>query len=221
MAQGGQWGRAPRTRSRGETPIITESYLKQQARWPREGRCILAHHDEESIVVYQAFRPEVADEAVRLQRFGAGFSRNRMSWIKPNFLWMMYRSGWATKPAQVAVLGVRLKREFFERALRLAVASSYDPHAFPDRSAWSAGVRTSEVRLQWDPDRDPEGSPCNRRALQLGLRGRMLSEYADGAILEIEDMNAVVERGRRCARAPFAGLEIPMEHEFLAHDPTQ
>jgi len=25
---------------------------------------------------------------------------NRMTWIKPNFLWMMYRSGWASKKNQ-------------------------------------------------------------------------------------------------------------------------
>ncbi|MFM7854759.1 MAG: DUF4291 family protein [Flammeovirgaceae bacterium] len=30
----------------------------------------------------------------------AGLSLNRMTWMKPNFLWMMYRSGWATKHNQ-------------------------------------------------------------------------------------------------------------------------
>ncbi|MFT5999906.1 MAG: hypothetical protein ACI81P_002365 [Neolewinella sp.] len=31
---------------------------------------------------------------------GPAFSYQRMSWIKPNFLWMMYRCGWAKKQDQ-------------------------------------------------------------------------------------------------------------------------
>ena len=37
---------------------------------------------------------------------GDHFSLNRMSWVKPNFLWMMYRSGWGQKEGQVVVLAV-------------------------------------------------------------------------------------------------------------------
>ncbi len=48
-----------------------------------------------SIVVYQAYRPEIGDFSVEHQHFGGAFSYNRMTWIKPNFLWMMYHSGLA------------------------------------------------------------------------------------------------------------------------------
>ncbi|WP_458785448.1 DUF4291 family protein [Vallitalea sediminicola] len=33
-----------------------------------------------------------------LKSFGSSFKLNRMTWVKPSFLWMMYRSGWAKKP---------------------------------------------------------------------------------------------------------------------------
>lgn len=39
-------------------------------------------------------------------------------------MWMMYRSGWATKQNQTNILAIRLKRSFFEEILLHAVASS-------------------------------------------------------------------------------------------------
>ena len=74
-----------------------ELYQRQDSLWPQEGQHILAHYDDASVVVYQAYRPSIAEYAVTHQRFGGDFSFNRMSWIKPNFLWMMFRSGWAGK----------------------------------------------------------------------------------------------------------------------------
>ena len=35
----------------------------------------------------------ITDEVLKLGRFGSRFSMNRMTWIKPSFLWMMYRCG--------------------------------------------------------------------------------------------------------------------------------
>jgi hypothetical protein len=78
--------------------MITRSYLEQSASWPAAGRHILARYDNDSVYVYQAYRASIAHYAVEHQRFGGDdFSYSRMSWIKPNFLWMMYRCGWASK----------------------------------------------------------------------------------------------------------------------------
>ncbi len=73
--------------------IRTESYLAQASRWPSEGRHILAQYDDESIVVYQAYRDSIGRFAAEHGYFGGDFKLSRMSWIKPNFLWMMYRCG--------------------------------------------------------------------------------------------------------------------------------
>ncbi|AMD95606.1 hypothetical protein AXF11_08495 [Leptotrichia sp. oral taxon 847] len=56
-----------------------------------EERNIYAVFDDKTIRVYQAYNNEIADEALKLGRFGSKFSLNRMTWIKPSFLWMMYR----------------------------------------------------------------------------------------------------------------------------------
>lgn len=73
--------------------LLTERYLDQLAHWPTEGQHILAQFDDETIVVYQAYNEAIGRYAIEHQRFGGAYSFSRMSWIKPNFLWMMYRSG--------------------------------------------------------------------------------------------------------------------------------
>jgi hypothetical protein len=47
----------------------------------------------EAILVYQAFKPEIGRYAVANQRFTGceAYSPTRMTWIKTNFLWMMFR----------------------------------------------------------------------------------------------------------------------------------
>jgi hypothetical protein len=78
--------------------LATELYAEQVKSWPQDGRHILAHYDDDTIVVYQAYKPSTRDHSLaRSQLGGPEFSFNRMSWIKPNFLWMMYRCGWASK----------------------------------------------------------------------------------------------------------------------------
>ena len=71
-----------------------ESYQAQERRWPQAGRVILAQFDSETVQVYQAYRPGIARFAVEHGYFGGDFKLGRMTWIKPNFLWMMYRSSW-------------------------------------------------------------------------------------------------------------------------------
>ncbi|MBL8735949.1 MAG: DUF4291 domain-containing protein [Planctomycetes bacterium] len=197
-----------------------EPYVEQRRRWPEQGRHVLAHFDDDSIVVYQAFRPQIADEAVRLGRFGPSFLRSRMSWLKPNFLWMMYRCGWATKVDQERVLAVRLPRPFFDRLLALAVSAWFDPTAGLTEAEWSRAVASSDVRLQWDPDHNPGGSPLARRAVQLGLRRTVLAEYADRAILSIEDVTPLVVEQRAHAKQPWAELRTPSERVYLPGDPA-
>jgi hypothetical protein len=85
-------------------PMKSCRYLEQTDHWPPSGRHVLAQYDAESIFVYQAYRPSIALYAVEHQSFGGpDFSYTRMSWIKPNFLWMMYRCGWAAKAGQERV----------------------------------------------------------------------------------------------------------------------
>ena len=196
--------------------LSTERYLDQVSCWPAQGKHILAHHDAETIVVYQAYRPSIGEYTIRHRAFVEGFSYARMSWIKPNFLWMMYRSGWGTKEGQETTLGLRLRREFFDRILAQAVASSLDQSDYGSREAWRAAVESSEVRLQWDPDHDPHGNAVARRAIQLGLRGTMLAEFGKRELLEVIDMTAFVAEQRELISGAGVGeLRTPAERVYV------
>ena len=192
-----------------------QKYFDQVELWPKTGRYILAHFDADSIYVYQAFRAAIADFAVEHQHFGGDFSYSRMSWIKPNFLWMMYRSGWATQEGQEHILAVRLRRVFFDELLCAAVPSTFDEGRFETREQWQAAVQSSEVRLQWDPDHDPMGNPLQRRALQLGLRGGTLLRYATKELVSIEDVTPFVTEQRSQLAFSIEELHTPEERVYL------
>jgi hypothetical protein len=181
---------------------------------------VLAHYDSDSIVVYQAFRESTGRYAIEHQHFGGpDYSFGRMSWIKPNFLWMMYRSGWGTKPGQEMILGLRIRRSFFDRLLASAVGSSFDPVRHASEVEWKASVQTSEVRLQWDPDHLPDGSKCERRAVQLGLRGSALRSLAGGPeLIEVIDMSPFVAVQRANANSDWASLATPVERVYVPAD---
>jgi len=204
------------------TTLRTEAFSAQAARWPASGRHILAHYDDTTVVVYQAYRPSIGRSTAEAGYFGGGgFSLGRMSWIKPNFLWMMYRCGWATKEGQEVVLAVWIDRAGLDEILGLAVPSSFDKRRYADRAAWSAAVQGSEVRLQWDPDHDPYGKPVDRRAIQLGLRGSILASYARPWIRRVEDITPYVRDQRaRLQRGGVAALETPSERPYPCVAPT-
>lgn len=73
--------------------LKTDLYSKQNEEiWPSSGRHILAQFDDNNVVVYQAFCPEIADYVVKHGHFGGpNYNFTRMTWIKTNFMWMMYR----------------------------------------------------------------------------------------------------------------------------------
>src|SRR3954467_12174518 len=121
----------------------------------------------DTIVVYQAYGSPIADPALAAGAFVAPFERERMTWIKPSFLWMMYRSGWGTKPDQERVLAIELTRAGFEWALAHASLSHFDPRVHESAEAWEAEKRASPVRVQWDPERSLHLEPLPHRAIQI------------------------------------------------------
>ena len=196
--------------------LAIESHESQSARWPETGRVILAQFDDESVIVYQAYNRAIGCFAAEHGYFGGGFRLGRMTWIKPNFLWMMYRSGWGTKPDQEVTLAIRLQRQAFEQILRQAVHSSFQRNVDSSESEWKQALASSDVRLQWDPDHAPGGRALQRRALQLGLRGQTLASYARDWIVEIEDISDFVAEQR--GNLANGQLMTPREEVFPVDD---
>ena len=194
-------------------------YKEQLKEWPQEGHHIMAQYDDEKVIVYQSYRPAIGNFAYRNQFFGGPFKLTRMTWIKPNFLWMMYRNGWGTKEGQEIVLAIHLKREAFERYLSKAVYSNYQEDIYATRENWQEAVKNSDIRLQWDPDHDPYGAKLERRAIQIGIRNHEIVSYAKEDILEIEDISEFVNQQYQHVLAnKLDNLVVPYEIPYIPND---
>lgn len=118
---------------------------------------------------------------------------DRMTWIKPSFLWMMYRCGWAEKENQKRILAIDIKRSVFDYIVQNAVISTYDEDMGISFSEWKERIKWSEIRCQWDPERDLSGNPLEYRSIQLGLRGQAAYSYVHDWIIKIEDITDYVK----------------------------
>ncbi|ASZ11256.1 DUF4291 domain-containing protein [Chitinophaga pendula] len=152
-------------------------------------RVIRASYDNDTITVYQAFNKQIAQSAVNNQTFvSPPFKKERMTWIKPSFLWMMYRSGWAGKENQEHVLSIRIKRSGFEWALKNSCLSHFDSAIHSSYDNWKAVLNNSPIRIQWDPEKDIYLQPLGYRSIQIGLSGIAVASYIEDWIVDIEDI---------------------------------
>lgn len=156
------------------------------------GKQIRAVYTDETVRVYQAYKKSIADEAVEKGTFGSHFKMERMTWIKPSFLWMMYRCGWGKKENQEHILAIDIKREAFDFIVKNSVLSTYKSSSGLSFEEWQELIKSSEIRCQWDPERDIRGRPIGHRSIQLGLRGDAVRKYVNEWIVGITDITDYV-----------------------------
>ena len=132
---------------------------------------------------------------------GPDFSTTRMTWIKPSLAWMLYRSGYGTKPNQECILKIKLRHSVVAQLL--------------SQCTWRHGQGgIASGRIQWDPERDiltsKDGKEpsrmTHRRAIQIGLSKELLESYIQN-IVSIQD---VTELAHHIQRA----------HQMLAENPN-
>nr|BFD87375.1 DUF4291 domain-containing protein [Streptomyces sp. Xyl84] len=175
---------------------------------------IRALHTDSTITVYQAYSPEIGRAAARDGRFPAEWRRDRMTWIKPSFLWMMYRCGWGTKEGQENVLAVEITRDGFEWALRHACLSHYERGLHAEHDVWKRQLKRAPARVQWDPERDLHLQPLPYRSLQLGLAGEAARLYADEWIVSLTDVTPLA----RVIHAHVRDGELDVARQLLPHE---
>lgn len=187
------------TRNLGDAVLIRTG----PAMTERPQHQIRAVYDEHTIRVYQAYSDRIADAALAKGTFASPpFKMDRMTWIKPSFLWMMYRAGWSYKDdGQRRILAVDITREGFEWAL----AQSCPSHPAPGMSEedWTRRKAACPVRVQWDPERDLHLQPLPYRSVQIGIGGEAVPRYVDDWIVRIADITGaareiygLVQRGK-------------------------
>lgn len=141
----------------------------------------IGEYDETGVYVYQAYSNEIADYSIENQKLGGPtFNKERMTWIKPSFAWVLYRSGYATKHNQERILKIKIPHKSLADLLSNCVCK--------DHTSGTLG------RVQWDPARDlftADGNEprklLNKRAIQIGLK-EILSENYVNSIISIEDV---------------------------------
>ena len=182
---------------------------------------IRADYNDESIVVYQAYRPAIADAAVAAQRFVNPFSLNRMTWIKPSFLWMMHRSGWASKHGQERVLAVRITRAGWQEALSQAVLTTPEPRVYGSHEEWRERFARAAVRVQWDPEYSLHDVKLDRRSIQVGLSRDIIRRYVRDWTVAIRDLTPFVHEIAACLASgdvERAEALLPREEPYLLDD---
>ncbi|MFI0405428.1 DUF4291 domain-containing protein [Actinomadura sp. 3N508] len=187
---------------------------------------IRALYTASTVTVYQAYGPQIGVLAAREGAFPGAWKRDRMTWIKPSFLWMMYRCGWGAKAGQETVLAVEITRDGFEWALRHSCLSHYVPGLHADRETWQREVRRAPARVQWDPERDLHLRALPHRSLQLGLSGEATRSYADEWIVSINDVTPLAHEIHALVKARDLDSATrllpqerpyPSEEDLLAH----
>ncbi len=182
-------------------------------------RQIRAAYDDRTVRVYQAYSDEIADAALARGTFvSPPFKLDRMTWVKPSFLWTMYRSGWGLKDAgQARILAIDVDRDGFDWALAHGELTHHPsaPTEAPARREKGGDV---SVRIQWDPERDLHLRALPHRTIQIGLRGQAVRLYVDKWIRRIGDVtdlahriHALVTAGELDAAASMLPRELPYE----------
>ena len=188
----------------------------------------LGEHDDDGVYTYMAFNDAIADYAITHQRFGGPhWGADRMSWVKPSFAWVLYRSGYAAKDKnQARVLKIKSSHDAFAELLASCV------HVV------GGCPRDTMGRVQWDPARDlyaaeldrkrgltPRKLPT-RRAIQIGFKSTLKHQYIE-SITEIVDVTdlakrvgaahaVLLETGDGSAMAALVP-ELPHERPYLPH----
>lgn len=179
-------------------------------------------HDDEGVFVYQAFCDNIADWAIKNQTLGGpDFNPKRMTWIKPSFAWVLYRSGYGNKHNQNRILKVKISHKSMASILTLCECKT--------AGGGSLG------RVQWDPARDILSSDngkeprkmLRKRAIQIGVKGR-ISELYVSSILSIEDVTPLAHKvgkihsvltSHKLKNNPMIELlsQLPNERSYIPH----
>ncbi|MEN8220263.1 MAG: DUF4291 domain-containing protein [Pseudomonadota bacterium] len=155
---------------------------------------IRANYDRDTIVMYQAYSSNIADLAIKKQKFVKPFSFNRMTWIKPSFLWLMHRSNWGKKSGQERILAVHITRTGWEKALSQGVLTSPEKTVHTSGKHWEQEFTKATVHIQWDTERSQRGAALQHFSIQVGLSRHIIKEFVDEWIVKIEDITPLVHK---------------------------
>lgn len=169
-------------------------------------RQIRALYDSETITVYQAYNRTIASAAVADQKLNSSPKfRDRMTWIKPSWAWMLYRAGYSYKdPGQERILALKMKHADFIDLLERGVVSGLEE----GHKGVIPRDKLAEVRIQWDPERTVRLGRLEHRSIQIGIPAGLSATWAGEMVIGIED---VTEKARELKRVLEEREDVGMD----------
>ncbi|KAL8819828.1 MAG: hypothetical protein Q9223_001834 [Gallowayella weberi] len=158
-------------------------------------RQIRASYDDHTITVYQAYSAAIALPAVADQKLNAdpAFKLTRMTWMKPSWAWMMYRSGYSFKDLnQSYILAIKITHANFRRLLLHAAVTTGHGKSMSEEEK-----KRKEVRVQWDPERNVKGEVLPYRSIQIGVSGEVGRKWVEEWVEGIEDVTGMARALKR------------------------
>lgn len=149
---------------------------------------VRAYYTKDFIRVYQAYGDDIVQDIEKKGTFSQpSFLFSRMTWIKPSFCWMMYRSGWGYKDAkQNNILAIDMTHEGFSWCLKHAVLSK--KHSDLSIEEFIKLKENNPVVIQWDPERDIQLNKLDYRSIQIGIKGEAVEKYVNEWIVNITNI---------------------------------
>ena len=106
----------------------------------------------------------------------------------------MERSNWGNKSNQDYILGIKIKRECWEKALSLGVLTDPDKEVYSSGYEWERQFKEAKVHIQWDPERTLKGGKLQEKTIQVGISRFLIEEYNNDWISEIVDLTPLVKK---------------------------
>ena len=164
-------------------------------------RQVRAQFRADTITVYQAYSAADRRAGGGRRPFRGSVQTSRMTWIKPVFLWMMYRCGWGRNPARRRVLGVEITRDRLRVGADARLSEPLRPSpTHPDRARGAGSSPPVPCESSGTPTRSLHLQPLRHRSLQVGLSATAVDRYVDEWIVNVADLTPSVTKIRELLR---------------------
>ena len=120
------------------------------------------------------------------------------------------------KENQENILAIDMKRNAFDFLVQNAIMSTYKEDMGISYAEWKEQIKKSDIRCQWDPERDVFGNPLKYRSIQLGLRGEAVKKFVNEWIVNISDVTDYVkELSKKKNSGEDISLLLPKEKIYI------